>query len=112
MTSSIFIEWLHRFDHYIRSTRNRKVILVIENASCHGTVEDIPILPKVEVAFLPKCSTSKTLPLDAGIIACIKWRYRKKQIMRALDLIDENEDDATNLYKVDVLTSIYWISSV
>ena len=48
--------------------------------------------------------------MDAGIIAAVKKRYRRKLYERALDLMDE--DDTTNLYRVDLLCAIEWMTEI
>lgn len=103
MTSSLFFEWLRRFNEFIARTNGRKVLLLIDNCSAHGTEDSIPKLSNVAVKFLPANTTSKLQPLDAGIIAAWKVRYRKMQYERALDLL---QDEGKNIYKVDQLTAM------
>ena len=85
MTAALFFEWLERFNAYIARTFSRKVALLIDNCSAHGTLENLPSLSNVEVIFLPPNTTSKLQPLDAGIIASLKLRYRKKQMEHAVE---------------------------
>lgn len=104
MTSALFFAWILRFSSYIsRSSPSRKVLLLLDNCSAHGTEETLPLLDNVEVVFLPPNTTSKLQPLDAGIIAALKVRYRKWQYERALDYMDAKVE---NIYKVDQLTSM------
>ena len=108
MTCDLFYEWLKRFDSIIGTTAGRRVLLLIDNASCHGTESTLPNLDHVQVVFLPKNTTSKLQPMDAGVIACIKKRYRRRQIERAADLIELGITE--NLYKIDIfqaVTNIY-----
>lgn len=39
---SKFFEWLNEFHSYIGHTRNRKVLLLVGNKSCQGTIEKLP----------------------------------------------------------------------
>ena len=78
MTRDLFFEWLIEFDFYIGRTPGCRVALLIDNACCHGRIENLPSLRNVAVLFLPKRTTSRVKPLDAGIIACIKRRYRRR----------------------------------
>lgn len=103
MTQTLFFEWLKRFDAYVARTQNRKVALLLDNCTAHGCPETLPELHNVEVIFLPPNTTSKIQPMDAGVIASVKARYRSAQMERAVDLIDE---DLTNVYKVDILTAM------
>lgn len=109
MNMSIFFEWLERFAAFIRQTPGRKVLLLLDNFSGHGTCSCLPKLDCVEVVFLPANTTSKLQPMDAGIIACLKRRYRSLQYSRALDLLD---NEASNIYKIDQLTAMKYVSSV
>ena len=59
MTATFLNAWLRRFDEYIRGTPGRKVALLLDNCSAHGTEETLPLLSQVEVIFLPPCTTSK-----------------------------------------------------
>lgn len=109
MRTDIFFLWLHRFDAYIGTTRNRQVILRLDNASPHGTSDTLPELKNVEVAFLPANTTSKLQRMDAGIIAAFKKRYRKMQYSRALDYIDGG---VQSIYSVDQLTAMRWTARI
>lgn len=105
MTSEIFFDWLRKFQMYISKTPNRKALLLIDNCSAHGTEGNLPMLPNIEVVFLPPNCTSKIQPMDAGIIAALKLRYKRMQMDYALDRIDL---DAKDVYKVDLLTAMRW----
>lgn len=103
MTSQLFFDWLHRFDSHIGLTSGREVILLVDNCSAHGSDQTVPSLDHVKVKFLPPNTTCKLQPLDAGIIAAVKMRYRFFHMDRALDLIDE---DVRRIYRVHILTAM------
>ena len=42
MDFSIFRDWHLRFNSYIAETEGRKVALLLDNASCHGTIDNLP----------------------------------------------------------------------
>lgn len=109
MTMSIFFDWLTRFDSYIRRTPGRNVLLLLDNFSGHGSHSSLPNLECVQVLFLPPNTTSKLQPMDAGIIACLKRRYRSVQYSRALDLL---EDNSRSIYKIDQLTAMKYVQAV
>eukprot|EP00171_Calliarthron_tuberculosum_P003120 IDg3120t1 len=109
MTSVLFYGWLERFDNFIGQTPGRKVALLLDNCSAHGKPGTLPVLNNVEIIFLPPNTTSKVQPMDAGVIACVKMRYRRFQISRALDSEDRNTGD---VYKVNQLLAMKWIQSV
>ena len=104
MNRNLFNAWLLRLDNYIGRIANRRVLLLVDNAFCHGQASTLPDSNCVEVLFLPKSTTSRLQPLDARVIAVLKKQYRKGQIERAIDRIDRGITE--NLYHVDLLTAI------
>ena len=58
MSSVIFFTWLKSFDHYIGTTKDRSVALLLDNAPCHGSKATLPSLQYVTVVFLPANTTS------------------------------------------------------
>ena len=77
---------------------------MIDNASCHGKEEKLSVLQHVRVLYLPKKTTSRLQPMNARVIACIKHRYRRRQIERAIDLLKTGTTE--NLYGTDLFRSI------
>ncbi|XP_064468650.1 tigger transposable element-derived protein 6-like [Ornithodoros turicata] len=65
MTKVLFAEWLVELDQEM-ARKGRKILLLLDNCSAHRVN---PRLSNVELLFLPPNSTSKTQPLDMGIIA-------------------------------------------
>lgn len=79
MTSTIFFEWLLTFNTYIgASADNRKVVLLLESCTTHGTPETLPQLEHVTLFFLPVNRASKFFPMD-GIILEMTAENRKRQ---------------------------------
>ncbi|PXF48371.1 Tigger transposable element-derived protein 6 [Gracilariopsis chorda] len=109
MTMKLFFDWLLRFDAYVRQTPGRKFLLLLDNFSGHGTAGCLPPFSAVQVKYLPPNTTSKLQPMDAGIIACLKPRYRSVQYNRALGCL---EDGAENICKIDQLTAMKYLCSV
>ena len=110
MTQSLFFDWLLSFEDYISATSGRRAVLVLDNASCHGCPNSLPVLRHVEVLYLPKRSTSRTQPLDAGIIACIKRRFRRRQLEKAVDLIENGVTQ--KLYSMDLYTAMCALAKI
>lgn len=110
MTTPLFFAWLLRFSSFItRTNPNRKVALLLDNCSPHGSKDSLPPLDNVEVYFLPPNTTSKIQPMDAGIIAAVKVKYRNVQYSHALDRADA---DVGKIYKVDQLTAMRWMRDI
>ena len=64
----------------------------------------------IKIVFLPKNTTSRLQPLDAGIIQSFKYKYRKK-LMRFVIARPKDDVLASEITKqVDVLQAIEWIA--
>ena len=110
MTSHLFFEWLSSFDFYIEQTPRRRALLLIDNSIWHGHEAILSDLLHVCLVFLPKNTTSKLKPLDAGIIAAIKKEHRRRRIHRAVELIDSGV--AVKLYDLDVRDATQKITEI
>ena len=110
MNRQIFFAWLVRFDQYIGQTTGRRVILTIDNASSHGQPHILLELHNTEIAFPPKNTTSRLRPCDAGIIASVKRRFRRRQIQRAVDLLDLGITEG--VYDIDLKMAIPMIYDI
>lgn len=108
MTGSMFGEWLKFFNQIILEKRGQKVLSLMDNCSAHGSIHSLPTLSHVEFYFLPPNTTAKLQPLDAGIIASVKMRYRQRHLDRAVDLADVVVNDT---YKIGILSAMRWLSS-
>ena len=76
MNSNIFGEWLLSLQKKCKS-ENRKILLLLDNFSCHNLDLD---LPNIEIVFFPPNTTSKSQPLDQGIINNTKQFYKRKLV--------------------------------
>ena len=87
----------------------RNILLLMDNVSSH-----LPELKgkfsNIHVVFLPKNTTSKLQPLDAGIIKNFKVHYRRLLLRHTLAKVDESKLNASAIAKsIDILTAIRWI---
>ena len=74
MTSEIFETVLSKLNRKL-VFENRKVILFLDNATCHPeSIYDE--FSNIKIVFLPKNTTSRLQPLDAGIIRNFNVKYR------------------------------------
>jgi hypothetical protein len=78
MNAYTFLHWSRDFQQSIvEKDPSRRILLLLDNVSCHTTVLKSKIeFPNINVMFLPPNTTSVTQPLDAGIIAVFKKRFR------------------------------------
>ncbi|XP_022169931.1 tigger transposable element-derived protein 6-like [Myzus persicae] len=79
MTGSILEDWLHTFNNKFEK-QNRRVILFLDNATCHPHLN----LSNVRLALLPANTTSLNQPMDQGIIYSIKVNYLKMVLQSLL----------------------------
>lgn len=110
MTCQLFFDWLMRFSAYISKTPGRGVILMIDYAFCHGQEASLPSLGNVRVVFLRKSTTSRLHPLYAGVFAGIKRHFRRRQLERAVDFMEQRMN--IGHYSMDVLLEITVIYNV
>ena len=97
-----FYAWLKEFDIYVSKTPGRHVVLLLDNASAHGKIEDLPVLSNVEVIFLRKKYNSifttfrcrrdrfseKTIQKKA-ISTCfvVDWKWKHKKLVQCERII-------------------------
>ena len=87
---------------------NRKVILFLDNATCHPESTDDKF-SNIKIVFLLKNTTSRLQPLDAGIIRNFKVKYRKSFVNYVLSRINDNVSAAEIVQDVNVLMAIRWV---
>jgi hypothetical protein len=101
MTGAIMVQYLRWFDNLMAG---RKVILLMDNFSAHESavteLESMPLgtgLVNTEICWLPPNTTSKLQPLDQGIIAAFKARYRKQWIHFMLEQYENGADPTATM---------------
>ena len=108
MTGLICEEYLRWLNKRMRLAR-RKVLLLMDNFSGHELAVRLvggeEGLSNVRCAWLPKNTTSKQQPMDQGIIASFKCKYRRFWVDYMLYQIEAGK----NPYKtVTLLKAIQW----
>ena len=73
MTGAIFTEWLQKLDR-IFTMQGRRVVMVVDNCTAHP---HLTTLKSIKLVFLPPNTTSKTQPMDQGVIRNLKCHYRR-----------------------------------
>ena len=80
MTTPLFTEWLTRLDMSMKKGK-RHILLFLDNAPVHvrawKDLDNGKKLSHITLCFLPKNTTSKLQPADAGWIQGIKLNYRR-----------------------------------
>ena len=89
--------------------QNRHVLLLLDNAPSHPKLT----LNNVTLQFLPANTTSKSQPMDEGIIQALKLRYRRRQLKKTIMKMNTNKtlNGSDLLKQISVLDAIYWISN-
>ncbi|XP_065837904.1 tigger transposable element-derived protein 6-like [Oscarella lobularis] len=107
MNRTIWTEWLTQWNAQL-AAKGEKILLLLDNASPHDPVLK-ERLTNITLIYLPKNSTSRLQPLDAGIIKNFKVKYRQLLLKHVLALIDSTDSSASSISKqVDVLTATRW----
>ena len=109
MTAEIMTSVLGKINRQTEVAK-RKIILFMDNAPCHP--ESLSErYSNIKVVFLPKNTTSRLQPLDAGIIRNFKLKYRKKLLQFVISRINDNEKATDVIQEVNVFKAISWIKS-
>lgn len=76
--------------------QGRKILLLLDNVSSHSP--DLKeSFSNIKVVFLPKNTTSRLQPLDAGIIKNFKVHYRKLLVRHTLAEINDSDSNASTI---------------
>ncbi|KAK9745490.1 DDE superfamily endonuclease [Popillia japonica] len=73
------------------ASEDRHVLLTLDNCSAHNI--DGLDLPNVKVIYFPAYSTSRVQPLDQGIIASFKSRFKTRFVRYALLCIESQQSN-------------------
>lgn len=105
MSSSIMENWLLHFNNRLIG-QNRKIILFLDNASCHPKLT----LSNIKLAWFLPNTTSITQPMDQGIISCVKLYYRHF-LLQSLNINPSHtNDNLENITKnITPLEAIRWL---
>ena len=87
----------------------RNIILFLDNATVHPT-SLVDTFSSIKVVFLPKNTTSRFQPLDAGIIQSFKSKYRQKLIRYVIARVKEDSLASEIQKQIDVLQAIEWVA--
>lgn len=110
MTSDIFQEYINWLNNKMK-IQGRKILLLLDNCPAHPPLA----VSNVKLLFLPKNTTAKLQPLDQGIIAWLKQRYKKLLLTHICEAMEECNDvtslaKAVRIYDAIVNTKQAWDS--
>ncbi len=106
MTSDVFTDLLTQLNRRYRK-QNRKILLMLDNCSSHPKIN----LTNIELLFLPPNSTSRTQPLDAGIIRSFKQRYRNQSLEYIIQCLESEENCEKVIRRLNLLNAIHFMDS-
>jgi hypothetical protein len=86
MTSTLFDEWLLKFDKRMRAEKCN-VTLILDNCAAHSV--NTAAVRNVSVYFLPPNTLSKTQLMDAGVIKNLKLHYHSQLVRQRLAAHEE-----------------------
>ena len=86
MDCVFFEEWIRELDSKFER-EGRKVALIVDNCPAHTRIKD---LKAINLVFLPPSTTSKTQPMDQGVIRALKAHYRSKAVQLYITAIEKN----------------------
>ena len=88
MDSEIFTDYVRKLDAMFHK-EGHKIVLIIDNCPAHPEMEN---LKAIELVFLPANTTSKTQPMDHGVIRALKAFYRSNVVKRQFKYIDAGKE--------------------
>ena len=84
----------------------RKIILFVNTPRFHPeTLQNN--FKNIRLIFLLKCTTSRLLPLDAGIIRTFKCRYRKRLLKYVVSRIDEGKNTSEIIQDFNIAKAVH-----
>ena len=81
--------------------------MFMDNAPCHPQ-SLTGQFSNINVTFLPKNTTSKTQPLDAGIIASWKVKYKRRLLRYVCGQVDSIKNTTEIVKSINLLMAIEW----
>ena len=87
--------------------KGRQILLFMDNAPCHPQ-SLTGQFSNINVTLLPKNTTSKTQPLDAGIIASWKVKYKRRLLRHVCGQVDGVKNTTEIVKSINVLMAIEW----
>ena len=97
MTGAVFEGWVRKLDREIKKQK-RNIVLIVDNCPAHPQLHGVQ---NVKLAFLPPNTTARTQSMDAGVIKCLKGKYRAELAKKHLAAFELGTQ-----VKINVLSAI------
>ena len=88
--------------------QKRKVLVFIDNAPSHPDLE----FSNVKLKLLPTNTTSKSQPMDQGIIQTVKLKFHRRQLRHIISEMEKDKSKCGSelLKNINILQAIYLIN--
>lgn len=107
MNTKLFSKSLRRLNQLISRKERRKLLLLVSNCSALGKRYNVQTFSHIRATLLPSNISSKIHPLDAGIIAKVNNKYRRRLLLR---VFDNTNIGLKSIYNVGFLTTLRWVT--
>ena len=87
MDGKLFEEWLRELDRKF-AFEGRNVAFVIDNCPSYPHINN---LKPIKLYFLPPNTTSKTQPMDQGVIRSLRAKYRKNVVRKTIQSVEKKK---------------------
>lgn len=106
MNTEIMKDLLARLNEKLKR-KKRNILMLMDNAprSPHSIADSFS---NISIKFLPKNTTSKMQPLNAGIIGNWKIKYRKKLLRYVCSKVDGVKNVSEIVKSLNVSMAIEW----
>ena len=95
--------WLRELDRKF-AFEGRNVAFVVDNYPAHPHIDN---LKAIKLYFLPPNTTSKTQPMDEGVIRSLKRKYRKNVVQKIIQSVEKKK----TLPKISLLQGMQMLVS-
>ena len=102
MDGSLFTEWVMQIDNKFVA-EGRKIAIIVDNCPAHPNIDK---LQAVELIFLPPNTTSKTQPMDQGVIRSLRAHYCAHVVKKYIANIDSNK----GVSRINILTAMSYLA--
>ena len=103
MDGDLLTEWVKELDGKY-AAQDRKIALIVDNCPAHPKVVGLKA-----IELLPPNTTSKTQPMDQGVIGSLKAFYRHSIIKRYITSIDGGRSPTNvNMLEAMTLLTVAW----
>ena len=122
MNSSVFGSVMNAYNRKFR-LQGRQCVMVMDNVPTHNMPEAETVqvaglrglkLSNLLIVFIPPNVTSVVQPLDQGIIACLKLRYKKKLVQWVVAKCEKEADSDARLDNIvpSPFQALMWVTQV